>query len=246
MSTYIEYVHARPEFEEVLFQLSKANQFTASDLDDNRRGWIGSDQTRKYLADAFFPPLAVFATGVAVSFLTRVAFASYVEKKAVWDFTSKLIMLLVTGEFHKFGELYLTTSGERLPMIVALFVITAPMTAYKKLRRLPVRLLFDLARRRVKKVEGSVSPLMEEVKAPGQAGKRGDTIQLFYYVVNDQKIKVDYDGHHALAMGLRYKVYYLPFRKCWRRSSPSSADSFTRPNVGVPSVHSTSRLRRSG
>jgi hypothetical protein len=211
--TYIEYVHARPEFDEILFQLSNANQFTADDLDANRQGLLGGDQTRKHLAEAFLPPLLVLAAGTAFSFLTRIAFAGYVEKLPILDFTAKLLSKLLTGNFRQFFEMYLTTSGERLPMIVALFVITAPMTAYKKLRCLPVGLLLDLGGRRVKVEEGSVSAVMEEVKAPGHAGRRGDLLQVFYYVVNDKKIKVDYDGYQALTVGLRYRVYYLPRSK---------------------------------
>jgi hypothetical protein len=210
VSTYIEYVHARPEFDEVLFQLSKGNSFTAGDLESNRKGKVGADQMRHHFEETLAPPLMLLAAGMAVSLVTRVSFAAYVERQNIFHYIATLSLQLLTFHFDKFREMYLTTQGNHLPLVVGLFVITAPMTAYRKLRRVNFRLIFDLLFRGVKKQEGAVYAVTEEVKAPGRAGKQGEMISHYYFVVNEKKIKVSAEGYKSITLGLRYKVYYLP------------------------------------
>jgi hypothetical protein len=213
VSSYIEYVHARPEFDEVLFQLSKGNSFTAGDLESNRKGRVGADQMRHHFEETLAPPLALLGAGIAVSFATRVSFAAYVEKQGIFHYVGTLLLQLLTFHFDKFREMYLTTQGNHLPILVGLFVITAPMTAYRRLRQINFRLIFDLLFRGVKKTEGLVYTTTEEVKAPGRAGKQGEMIHLYYFVVNETKIKVSAEGYKSIALGLRYKLYYLPTSK---------------------------------
>ncbi len=213
MPTYIEYVHARPEFDEILSKLSAANHFTAADLEANRRGQIGTDQFRYHLREALLGPVLVLLGCVGFSFLVRIAFAGYVEKTNIFSFMGKLLGYLLLFEFDRFYKLYLYTAGERLPMIVTAFVVTAPMFSYKKLRHLPFRLLMEIFKGTVKRVEGLTFTSSEEVKAPGRAGKQGETITKYYYVVGDLKLLVSAEGHNALSMGLKYRVYYLPFSR---------------------------------
>ncbi len=213
MSTYIEYVHARPEFDETLFKLSAGNHFTAADLDANRKGQVGADQFKHHLNEALSGPLLVLAAGVAISFLVRLAFAGYVEHQNIFRFIGKLLDSLFLWKFGRFQEIYLTTGGERLPIIVSAFVVTAPMFSYRKLRHLPVRMLIELIRGNVKRLEASPFSSSEEVKAPGRAGKKGEMITKYYYQIGDLKLNVCSEGHSALAMGLKYRIYYLPASK---------------------------------
>lgn len=213
MSTYIEYVHARPEFDELLYKLSQANHFTLPDLESNRLGKVGIDQLRYHIKEALMGPVLILLAGFVVSFVVRVAYAAYVEKVSILTYVGVLIGNFVQLRFDKLHEAYLLSAGERLPLITALFVITAPALAWKKMRNIPFRMLFDLLTGRVEREEGSVSAVSEEVKASGRAGKKGETIDLHYYVVNESKIKVTSAGVRELAMGLRYKLYYLKTSK---------------------------------
>lgn len=209
VSIYIEYVHARPESEAVLLQLSVSNHFTAADLEANRRGRVGLDQLRYHLKEALTGPLFVLGAGLAASFLVRLAYAAYVEKHSVFTFLGDLIGYLVQGQFHQLHEAYFSPGGERLPIIVMGFVLTAPALAWKKLRYLPFLMMADLLAGRVQREEGGVAATTDEKKAPGRAGKKGETITEYFYEVNGKKLSVSAEAHRDLTMGLRYRVYYL-------------------------------------
>ena len=213
MSTYIEYIHARPESEEVLGELSKANNFSMADLEANRAGKIGKEQFIFHLREALQAPFLLLLAGIAVSFLTRVAFAAYVEKENIFSFVGTLVSHVFLLNFDKFREVYLSTEGHHLPRIVGAFVIAAPATAYKKLRRIPFKILAGLLKGTVKRVDGSLHAYTEEIPAPGKAGKRGDKIDMYYYVHKDLRMIVTSKGYGALPAGLRFRAYYLPYSK---------------------------------
>lgn len=221
MATYIEYVTA-PPLEDILAALAKAHRFTSSDLQSNRKGHIGIDQMKIHLREIFEMPLILLVSGIAVSFLTRVAYAGYVEKTSVFRFVSDLLVSLATFHLGDFRDLYYSTGGERLPILVSLFVIAAPCACLKKLRQLPFNMILDLMTGKVRCAEGTVEPKMEEKKAPGSAGKKGETIPEFFYIVGNKRLKVTPAGAAALGLGMRYKVYYLAGSKVLMSIEPIS------------------------
>jgi len=74
--SYIEYVHSRPEWSELLCRLADANHFTAADLEANRRLLVGPDQFSYHLRTALLPFFFMPLGGIAVSVIVRVAFPS--------------------------------------------------------------------------------------------------------------------------------------------------------------------------
>jgi hypothetical protein len=213
VSTYIEYVHCRPEYEEIIGQLAEANNFTLRDLEANRNGKVGQEQFTHHMKDAIMAPVLLLIAGIAVSFVTRVAFAAYVEKESIFHFVGTLIWHLFMLNFDKFRDVYLSTAGHHLPMIVGAFVVTAPATAYKKLRRIPFRIIGGLLRGSVKAVEGPIYASTEQKPAPGKAGKQGDKVDFYYYVHKDLRMPVTGKAHEALPAGMRFRAYYLPYSK---------------------------------
>lgn len=211
MSSYIEYVHARADYDDILKKLAEGNRFSHEDLVSNRAGRLSMGQLQIHLKETLTAPLLLLAAGVLVSFLTRVAFAAYVEKQNILTYTGTLLGQLLMFKLDKFREMYLTTAGEHLPLLTGLFVVAAPATAYKKLRYINIRLIIDVLVGRVKSVDGTPWATSEEKRAPG--GKKGEMIDIYYYVFKDFKIEVCRTGFKAFTDGVRCKAYYLPLSK---------------------------------
>lgn len=85
--------------------------------------------------------------------------------------------------------------------------------AYRKLRQIPARLVIDILKGKVETEEGGIFTSSEEKKAPGRAGRKGETIDEYFYHINGRQLTVSNDGFKALAAGVTYRVYYLPWAK---------------------------------
>ena len=210
-ASYLEYVHVRPNWDELQLQLGEANHFTAQDLESNRRGRMGPHQFAFYLKTLLLPPFFVLLAGILISFVVRVAFAAYVEHEPILAYMGKVVGHLFALKFERFREVYLLTAGERLPIIVGAFVVTAPVLCYRKLRDIPFRVVLGVIWGVVRMEEGPVITSTDEKKAPGRAGRKGETIDLYYYHINGRRLNVRKAAHDALACGVRYRVYYLPW-----------------------------------
>jgi len=93
---------------------------------------------------------------------------------------------------------------------VGAFVVTAPLMAYRKLRQIPARLVIDILKGKVETEEGGIFTSSEEKKAPGRAGRKGETIDEYFYHINGRQLAVSNDGFKALAAGVRYPSLLSP------------------------------------
>lgn len=205
MSSYIEYIHARPHDDDIVLGLSKALNFTTEDLVANRAGRLSKAQQQRYLQDKLLIPLAMLAGGIAFSWILRLIWAGTVEHRPILTFLGKALGALLTLHFGEFADLYFKTGDQRLPIIVLAFLLGAPVLSYKKVRAIPIPVIKDVLANRVSVEQGIVETLSEEPKSTS-----GDRVELDYYLINGRKLQVNSAGKEALVHGYQYKVYYLP------------------------------------
>lgn len=207
VSTFIEYVHARPHDDEILFALAKALDFTADDVVANRRGVVTAKQQLKLLSKEMLLPLGLLAGTILFSLLIRLAWAGYVEHRNILQYLGAILAQLGTLHVGNFSDLYFRTGGESLPIIVRVFVIGSPLPVLKKVLRIDWRKVFAAVGGQVCTDIGVVNTKSE---IPDTGGKKQDRIELDYFVVNDRKLRVNSAAMSAIAHGYQYRVYYLP------------------------------------
>jgi hypothetical protein len=204
---FIEYVHACPGFDDILFGLAKGVGFTADELIANRMGKLHNNQASNLLRNAFLKPLTVFAACIAASLLVRLGWCVLVDKQSAWQFLNTLVGSLLTGHWQDARNLYFQGQNGHLSWAVRLVAVAPPLIGLFQLRRLPLGVLGDVMAGKALVAVGSVNATLDEKEASGR-GNEGDMVRTFRYVMEKQKFVVSAAAHDALIPGLTYRVYY--------------------------------------
>lgn len=204
---FIEYVHACPGFDDILFGLAKAVGFTPDELIANRMGKLHSNQSKTLLRKGFLKPVLLFLAGVATSVVVRFGWAVIVEQRTAWRYFNILLGPLSTGHFQDLRDLYLQGTNGDLGWAVRAALIVPPLLGLFQLRSLPLGTLSDVMSGKVLAEVGPVDGKIEEKKAGGR-GNEGEVERHYFYSINKKKFPVSSAAHDALIPGIAYRVYF--------------------------------------
>jgi hypothetical protein len=200
--------------EQVLYDLSKALNFSPETLEANRKGRISKEQV-KQLSSRCFPPA-----------ILTVVFA--VAPFAIWTWiTAKRLQLPLGGAFpaliielahlkdlfEAHGKMGGVTMLGSFVISLALAVIMAS--------RVPLTLYFDLLDRKVEAREGRVVAREEQINRSN--GR--DPIEKYFFSLRYLNMPVNLAAYRALEAGSIYIVYLLPRSELLASIEPKMQDS---------------------
>lgn len=188
----------RPK-EQVLFDLSKALQFSPESLEANRKGQLSQDQAKKLYSNCFKPViLALVFTLAPFVVWTRIT-STRQEISFLAAFPALILELThVKDLFEAHGKM----GGALMLASVVISLAIAGLFAF----RISSALCFDLLDRKVIMREGRVVAREEIINRPN--GR--DPIEKYFFSLRYLNMPVNLAAHRALEAGSLYLVYLLP------------------------------------
>lgn len=185
--------------ERVLFDLSKALQFSPESLEANRKGMLSKDQAKKLYSDCFKPVILALVFALA-PFVVWTRITSTRADLSYLDAFPALIKELthVKDLFEAHGKL----GGAIMLGSIVISLAIAGLFAF----RISSALCFDLLDRKVIMKEGRVVAREEVVNRPN--GR--DPIEKYFFSLRYLNMPVNLEAYRALEAGSLYLVYLLP------------------------------------
>lgn len=182
--------------EQVLYDLSKALQFSPDSLDANRQGQLSKEQLKQLYPRVLRPALLIVI-------LTIGPFAVWTWITATQgnlSFSSAFPVLL--AQLTHMQDLFDAHGSKGAMLVLASFVISLGLAAFLILR-LPWALYFDLLDRKVEAQEGRVTAREETTNRDN--GR--DPIEKYFFSLRFLNMPVNLAAYRALENGSLYIVY---------------------------------------
>ncbi len=185
--------------EQVLYELSKALQFSPESLEANRQGRLATDQAKRLYSNCFRPVVLALVFALA-PFLAWTQITSTRQQISFLAAFPALIAELTHLQdlFEAHGKM----GGGLMLGSILISLGIAVLFAF----RISAALCFDLLDRKVTKKEGRVVAREEQInRANGR-----DPIEKYFFSLRFLNMPVNLAAYRALEAGSIYLVYLLP------------------------------------
>jgi hypothetical protein len=185
--------------EQVLFELSKALQFSPESLEANRKGRLSTEQAKKLYGTCLQPIVLTFLFAVA-PFVVWTRITSSSQKISFGAAFPLLINELTHAKclFEAQGKM----GGALMLGSIVISLAIAALIAF----RVSLALCFDVLDRKVNMQEGRVVAREETINRPN--GR--DPIEKYFFSLRYLTMPVNLAAYRALEAGSIYLVYLLP------------------------------------
>jgi hypothetical protein len=205
--SYLEYITSDNQGEDPLQELSRTNNFTLQDLEENRKGRISNTQMGKLFSRALEP---VKYPGMALLGWLLACF--------IVNVTVPRIALIIASMLGLKG-LGLLFSAVTLACVGALFLAALQSAGYI------VLLIGDLQKGEASFLDGRVFLSKEDKGGLGMDQLHGDGRRCYAYVIQNQFFPVDEAAANALPHGGRFRLYHTPRSKLLLSIEPAPSSA---------------------
>jgi hypothetical protein len=189
---YLDYASDLPAGQDVQVLLARANDFSPSDLSDNRAGRLSNRQMVRLLARALLPPRAAW---VVMGLWALLVFSLHNYAPAVELRLARVLGSDVIG----------------VPGAVILTGLIAGLTcALLLMSRQALQSLLDVVLGQAAETTGRIYPSFEEEDSGLWGRLRQNSGRRYYYVIQRERFEVTAVGHASTPTGMLCRVHFAP------------------------------------
>jgi hypothetical protein len=209
--------------EQVLYDLSKALQFSPDSLDANRKGQLSKEQLKQLYPRVLRPALLIIA-------LTVGPFAVWTWMTAAQENLSLSgAFPVLLAQLTHMQDLFDAHGSKGAMLVLASFIVSLGLAAFLILR-LPWALYFDLLDRKVETQEGRVTAREETTNRDN--GR--DPIEKYFFSLRFLNMPVNLAAYRALENGSLYIVYLTQRSQLLVSIEPKMEESSLEDSAGAP------------